>query len=333
MTKSLLDAHDAILSDLDGVVYAGPLAIEGAPDALNRAQDAGVQVAFVTNNASRSVDAVAEHLVELGVTTDAEHVISSAQAAAELLAAQLPAGAKVLITGAQALADCVQAAGLTPVQSQHDEPVAVAQGFNPKMVWEDLAEAAYTLADKSVLWVASNTDFTIPKERGIAPGNGTLVGAVATATGRQPQVAGKPESPIFTTAAQKLGSTSPVVVGDRLDTDIQGGNRAQISTAMVMTGVDTYQSVLAAITIERPTYIIETLEGFFEPYPQIDVEVTPTGARAEAAGFVAEVKGNELTLNGAGAEVDSWRVACAAWWVAHPDVHEAPRAPEVFNRG
>lgn len=333
MTKSLLDAHDAILSDLDGVVYAGPLAIEGAHDALNRAQDAGVQVAFVTNNASRSVDAVAEHLVELGVTTDAEHVISSAQAAAELLAAQLPAGAKVLITGAQALADCVQAAGLTPVRSQHDEPVAVAQGFNPKMVWEDLAEAAYTLADKSVLWVASNTDFTIPKERGIAPGNGTLVGAVATATGRQPQVAGKPESPIFTTAAQKLGSTSPVVVGDRLDTDIQGGNRAQISTAMVMTGVDTYQSVLAAITIERPTYIIETLEGFFEPYPQIDVEVTPTGARAEAAGFVAEVKGNELTLNGAGAEVDSWRVACAAWWVAHPDVHEAPRAPEVFNRG
>ena len=333
MTKSLLDAHDAILSDLDGVVYAGPLAIEWAPDALNRAQDAGVQVAFVTNNASRSVDAVAEHLVELGVTTDAEHVISSAQAAAELLAAQLPAGAKVLITGAQALADCVQAAGLTPVRSQHDEPVAVAQGFNPKMVWEDLAEAAYTLADKSVLWVASNTDFTIPKERGIAPGNGTLVGAVATATGRQPQVAGKPESPIFTTAAQKLGSTSPVVVGDRLDTDIQGGNRAQISTAMVMTGVDTYQSVLAAITIERPTYIIETLEGFFEPYPQIDVEVTPTGARAEAAGFVAEVKGNELTLNGAGAEVDSWRVACAAWWVAHPDVHEAPRAPEVFNRG
>lgn len=163
MTKSLLDAHDAILSDLDGVVYAGPLAIEGAPDALNRAQDAGVQVAFVTNNASRSVDAVAEHLVELGVTTDAEHVISSAQAAAELLAAQLPAGAKVLITGAQALADCVQAAGLTPVRSQHDEPVAVAQGFNPKMVWEDLAEAAYTLADKSVLWVASNTDFTIPK--------------------------------------------------------------------------------------------------------------------------------------------------------------------------
>ncbi|MDO4898918.1 MAG: HAD-IIA family hydrolase [Rothia sp. (in: high G+C Gram-positive bacteria)] len=332
MPKTLLEAHDAILSDLDGVVYAGPYAIEGAPAALNRAQETGVQVAFVTNNASRSVQTVAEHLVDLGVKTDAEHVISSAQAAAQLLADQLPAGAKVLITGAQALSDCVVAAGLTPVRSQADAPVAVAQGFNPKMVWEELAEAAYTLADEKVLWVASNTDFTIPKERGIAPGNGTLVGAVATATGRKPLVAGKPESPIFVTAAQKLGAKRPVVVGDRLDTDIQGGNRAHMATAMVMTGVDTYQSVLAAISIERPTYIIETLGGFFEPYPDIAVDVTASGARARGAGFTATAEGSCLTVSGTGAEIDSWRVACAAWWAANPAVHEAPLAPEVLNR-
>lgn len=333
VAKTLLEAHDAILSDLDGVVYAGPFAIEGAPEALNRAQDAGVRLAFVTNNASRSVKTVADHLVELGVNTDEEHVVSSAQAAAELLATQLPAGAKVLITGAQALADCVAAAGLTPVRSQEEEPVAVAQGFNPKMIWEDLAEAAYTLADEQVLWVASNTDFTIPKERGIAPGNGTLVGAVATATGRKPLVAGKPESPIFITAAKKLGSVSPVVVGDRLDTDIQGGNRAQMATAMVMTGVDTYESVLAAIEIERPTYIIETLEGFFEPYPEISVELTPAGATATGAGFTAVAEGSALTVTGTGSEIDSWRLACAAWWAANPAVHEAPKAPEVFSRG
>lgn len=329
----LLDAHDAILSDLDGVVYAGPFAIDGAPEALNRAQEQGVPVAFVTNNASRSVDAVAEHLVELGVKTDAEHVISSAQAAAELLKAQLPTGAKVLITGAQALADCVAAAGLTPVRSQAEEPVAVAQGFNPKIVWEELAEAAYTLADEKVLWVASNTDFTIPKERGIAPGNGTLVGAVATATGRKPLVAGKPESPIFVTAAQKLGSTSPVVVGDRLDTDIQGGNRAQMASAVVMTGVETYASILAAISIERPTYIIETLDGFFADYPQIEVTAQPGGFTAQGAGFTAVASDTELTVTGEGTEVDSWRIACAAWWAAHPDVTDAPLAPEVFNRG
>lgn len=328
----LLDAHDAILSDLDGVVYAGPYAIEGAPQALNRAQEEGVPVAFVTNNASRSVDAVADHLVELGVKTDAEHVISSAQAAAELLKAQLPAGAKVLITGAQALADCVAAAGLTPVQAQADQPVAVAQGFNPKIVWEDLAEAAYTLADEKVLWVASNTDFTIPKERGIAPGNGTLVGAVATATGRQPQVAGKPESPIFHTAARTLNSQRPLVVGDRLDTDIQGGNRAGMATAAVLTGVDTYENILAAISLERPTYILETLDGLFQDYPSIQVTSTPEGITAQGAGFTAQATATTLTLSGQGQEVDSWRVACAAWWAAHPEVTEAPLAPEVFTR-
>lgn len=328
----LLSSHDAILSDLDGVVYAGPDAIPGAPEALNKAQGLGVSVAFVTNNASRSVKAVADHLVELGVNTDADHVVSSAQAAAELLAEQLSPGSKVLVTGAQALADCVRAVGLVPVASQADEPVAVVQGFNPKILWEDLAEAAYTLADDKVLWVASNTDFTIPKERGIAPGNGTLVGAVATATGRTPLVAGKPESPIFITAAQKLGAERPVVVGDRLDTDIQGGNRAGMATAVVMTGVETYESILAAIPLERPTYLLTDLAGFFEPYPDISCEATAHGATASGAGWTATAQGTELTVTGQGREIDSWRVACAAWWAAHPDTTE-PTLPESINRG
>lgn len=327
----LLDAHDAILSDLDGVVYAGPYAIEGAPEALNRAQELGVAVAFVTNNASRSVQTVAEHLVELGVKTDADHVVSSAQAAAQLLATRLPTGAKVLITGAQALADCIAAEGLTPVTSQAANPVAVAQGFNPEMTWEDLAEASYTLADSSVLWVASNTDFTIPKERGFAPGNGTLVAAVATATGRKPVVAGKPESPIFKTAAQKLGSHKPVVVGDRLDTDIQGGNRAGMATAVVMTGVETFQTILAAVPLERPTYILEDLNGFFVSYPDIQLKEAETGVEAQGAGWTALATNEEIYLHGQGSDLDSWRVACAAWWAIHPMMSE-PTSPKDIHR-
>lgn len=326
----LLFAHDAILSDLDGVVYAGPYAIEGAPEALNRAQEEGTPVAFVTNNASRSVDAVAQHLIELGVKTDADHVVSSAQAAAELLAQRLEPGARVLITGAQALADCVEAAGLTPVWSQAEAPVAVVQGFNPMMVWENLAEAAYTLSDADVLWVASNTDFTIPKERGIAPGNGTLVNAVATATKRSPLVAGKPESPIFETAAKALKSSSPVVVGDRLDTDILGGNRAHMATALVMTGVETYESVLSAVPAERPTYIIETLDGFFEEYPQVSVEKTDNGFTATCADARAEVDGKSLNIF-AENDVDGWRAATAAWWAQNPD-NELPVLPENISR-
>lgn len=321
----LLDAHDAILSDLDGVVYAGPFAIEGAPAALNRAQDAGIPVAFVTNNASRSVEQVAEHLAELGVKTDANHVVSSAQAAAELLAERLAPGARVLVTGAQALVDCVRDSGLTPVQSQADKPAAVAQGFNPKLVWEDLAEASYTLADPEVLWVASNTDFTIPKERGLAPGNGTLVNAVATATGRSPLIAGKPQAPIFHTAARSLQSLAPVVVGDRLDTDVLGGNGAQMATALVLTGVETFETVLAAVPSQRPTYIIETLDGFFEDYPEIRVE-EQDGQWVATAGDV-QARASETTLTMTGKSLDAQRAACAAWWAAHPEL-DAPKSPE-----
>lgn len=323
----LLDRYDSILSDLDGVVYTGPFAIDGAPEALNRAQEMGVPVAFVTNNASRSVETVAEHLRELGVKTDADHVVSSAQAAAELLTAHAEPGAKVLVCGAQALADCVSAAGFVPVYSQEDEPAAVAQGFNPRLVWEDLAEAAYTLADENVVWVASNTDFTIPKERGIAPGNGTLVAAVATATGRKPLVAGKPESAIFETGAKQLNSERPLVVGDRLDTDIQGGNRAGMATACVMTGVETYQSITAAITMERPTYIVETLDQFFEDYPEISAAKDGADTVATGAGWTARVTDRKITVSGSGTEVDSWRVVTQAWWAAFPEA-DSPQVPE-----
>lgn len=327
----LLSAFDAILSDLDGVVYEGPNAIEGAPEALNRAQEQGVQVAFVTNNASRSVDTVSDHLVSLGVKTDPEHVVSSAQAASRLLTERLEPGSRVLICGAQALADCVEAEGLTPVWKQNDEPVAVVQGFNPKMTWEDMAEAAYTLSNPEVLYVASNTDMTIPKERGIAPGNGTLVSAVASATKRTPLVAGKPEAAIFDTGAEKLGAKAPLVVGDRLDTDIQGGNRAEMATLCVMTGVQVYEEIVEAITLERPTFLVENLGQMFEEYPSIEVAEDGSAFVATVNGWSARADETSLKVTGDGAPIDGWRAACAAWWALNPEV-EKPLAPEVFER-
>lgn len=182
MAERLLDRYDAVLSDLDGVVYAGPHAIPGAPEVLRRISEDGVPVVFVTNNASRSVATVAEHLTDLGVPTGPDGVVSAAQAGAELLAQRVPAGTAVLVTGSQALADVVAEAGLVPVRAQSDEPRAVIQGFDPGLGWAELAEAAYTLADPDVLWVATNTDRTIPQARGLAPGNGTLVAAVAATT-------------------------------------------------------------------------------------------------------------------------------------------------------
>lgn len=318
-----IEAFDAVLSDLDGVVYAGPHAIPGAVEALRALAPRGVRLGYVTNNASRTPAEVAAHLRELGAPAGDDDVVSSAQAGADLLAQKVPAGTRVLVTGSAALSREVELRGLTPVRSAEDSPEAVIQGFSPDLGWKDLAEAAYAVAG-GALWIATNTDMSIPQARGIAPGNGTLVAAVRSATGREPLVAGKPEAPLFLAAAERLGASRPVVVGDRLDTDILGGNRAGFATAAVLTGVDTRESILAARTAERPRFILGTLADFFRPYPET---VQDDGAwRVGACSARAVRAGIEIT--GDPEDLDAWRAACAAWWSAHPEVDE-PAAPEI----
>lgn len=317
----LISRFDALLSDLDGVVYAGPHAIPGAVESLQRLAGIGVGLGYVTNNASRTPAQVAAHLRELGAPAEDHQVVSSSQAAAELLASLLPAGAAVLITGSPALAHEIELVGLKPVHGAEDEPVAVVQGFNPGIGWKDLAEASYVVAG-GALWVATNTDMSIPQARGMAPGNGTLVAAVAAATRQTPLVAGKPEAPLFRAAAKRLSAERPLVVGDRLDTDILGGNKAGFATVAVLTGVDTLETILAAKTDERPGYIIHDLTGLYEPYP--DVEGDDGTYRCGDAS--ASVDGSGVRVRGDKSSLDSWRAACAAWWAAHPHAAE-PTAP------
>ena len=320
----LISRFDALLTDLDGVVYAGPHAIPGAVESLQRLAGVGVGLGYVTNNASRSPAEVAQHLRELGAPAEDQQVVSSSQAAAELLTSMLPAGARVLITGGEALAREVELAGLVPVRTEAEDPVAVVQGFHPEVGWKDLAEASYVVA-AGALWVATNTDMSIPQARGMAPGNGTLVAAVAAATGRQPLVAGKPEAPLFHAAAKRLAADRPLVVGDRLDTDILGGNNAGFATVAVLTGVDTRESILAARTMERPTFLINDLTDLFRPYPAVEHD---GDGRYRCGGASAEVLGTSLRVSGDPADIDSWRAACAAWWAANPEEPTA-KAPSL----
>jgi len=321
---SLISRFDALLSDLDGVVYAGPHAIPGAVEALRELAGIDVGLGYVTNNASRTPAQVAAHLRDLGAPAADEQVVSSSQAAGELLAGLLPAGARVLVTGSPALAHEVELVGLTPVRSAEDNPVAVVQGFNPEIGWKDLAEASYVIA-AGALWVATNTDMSIPQARGIAPGNGTLVAAVAAATGQRPLVAGKPEAPLFRTAAKRLSSERPLVVGDRLDTDILGGNNAGFATVAVLTGVDTRESILAARTDERPDYLINDLSDLYRPYPTVEKH---DGGTFRCGAASAVVRGDTVHISGAEGDLDSWRAACSAWWTANPQTDTAA-APAV----
>ena len=249
--------HDCLLLDLDGTLYRGAEPTPGAQETL-----AAIDVAafFVTNNASRSAAAVAAHLRELGFTAEPGDVATSAQAAARLLATQLPAGAPVLVVGTDGLGGEISEVGLRPVRKWEDKPVAVVQGYSPYTTWADLAEAALALRDGAV-WVAANVDVTLPSERGLLPGNGALVEALRVTSEREPQVAGKPKPLLFTDSAERGGFTAPLVVGDRMNTDIAGANAAGLPSLMVLTGVNTARDAILASADERPIYIGEDLRA------------------------------------------------------------------------
>ncbi|THJ64870.1 HAD-IIA family hydrolase [Arthrobacter echini] len=330
MGDRLIDGFDGVLSDLDGVVYTGPGAILGATEALGKLEGAGKKLAYITNNASRSAEQVADHLRSLGAPATAEQVFGSARVGVELLAEHVAAGSRVLVVGSPALADIVRNHGFVVVGSAEESPDAVIQGFSPDLGWRDLAEASYAVA-AGATWVATNTDMSIPQERGTAPGNGALVAAVRAATGAAPRVGGKPEAALFTTAARQLGLERALVVGDRLDTDILGGNRAQMATALVLTGVDSVRSALTAAVDERPTFLLGTIAGLFEEYPAV-TPVDGSASHAFSCGeATAHVDGTAVSVRGDEDAVDSWRAACAAWWSAHPD--ETPEsAPRISFR-
>lgn len=248
---TLAALHDCLLLDLDGTVFRGHAPTAGAVDTLAAV---GSRSLYVTNNATRSAAEVAGHLRELGFTASPEDVVTSAQSAARMLSRRLPAGSRVLVVGTEALAGEVAAVGLEPVRAFADEPEAVIQGLSMTIGWPELAEAALAIR-AGALWVTSNLDATLPTERGLLPGNGSLVAALRTATGTEPLVAGKPAPALMQDALARGDFRTPLVVGDRLDTDIAGANAACLPSLMVLTGVNNARDAVFAAAPERPTYL------------------------------------------------------------------------------
>lgn len=306
--------YDTALLDLDGVVYAGGDAIAHAVDSLAAARSGGMRLAYVTNNAARTPQTVAEHLGRLGVPADAEDVITSAQAVARLIADQVPAGSKVLAVGGEGLFVALRERGLQPVESADEAPAAAVQGYGPELRWSQLAEMAYAV-NAGVPWFASNTDLTIPTARGVAPGNGAAVEAVRIATGREPRVAGKPLPPMHRETVLRTGARRPLVVGDRLDTDIEGANASEVDSLLVLTGITTPAALVAAPPHHRPTYVAADLRGLLAPQPPVGWD----GSRAHCGGWTAD---SALGLTGSGDPLDGLRaLCCAAWTRTDADAH------------
>lgn len=314
--KPLNEAYDTALLDLDGVVYAGGEAIAHAVDSLGTAREAGMRLAYVTNNALRTPEAVATHLTELGVPAAPSDVITSAQAVARLISESVPGGSRVLVVGGEGLRVALRERGLVPVESDDDDPAAVVQGYGgPDMPWSRLAEAGYAVA-RGVPWFASNTDLTIPSGRGIAPGNGAAVAVVGIVTGGEPEVAGKPRPPMHRETIIRTGAERPLVVGDRLDTDIEGAHAGDVDSLLVLTGVTTPAALLAARPDHRPVYVAADLRGLLTGQPAVE----PVGGGGfTCGGWTARAGEDALTADGAGDPLDGLRALCAAAWTAAGD--------------
>jgi glycerol-1-phosphatase len=313
--EPLASLYDVALLDLDGVVYLGGAAIPGAAEALGKAAAAGMRLAFVTNNAYRTPSAVAARLAELGVPARVTDVVTSAQAAARLLAERLPAGSPVLVVGGMGMRVAVRERGLRPVSVASERPAAVVQGYAPDIGYGLLAEAALAVAN-GAWFVASNGDATLPTPRGRQPGNGALLQVIITATGQRPVVAGKPEPPLHAEAVARTGARHPLVVGDRLDTDIESAVRSGEDSLLVLTGVTHPVDAVLAPPHCRPTYLAEGLAGLLVPHPAVtreDGEFRCGGWRARRVG---SGPGGGVSVSGSGAPVDGLRAVCAAAWSA-----------------
>lgn len=311
--EPLVTRYDCALLDLDGVLYVGPDAVPGAPEAVAAARAAGMRVAFVTNNASRTPETVAAHLTALGMVAAAGDVVTSAQAAAALVSAAVPPGSAVLVVGGDGLGAALVERGLRPVNSLAEGPAAVVQGFSPDVGWRLLAEGTYAVR-AGLPWIASNLDVTVPTARGLAPGNGALVGVIAAATGQWPIAAGKPETPLYEEAVRRTGARHPIVVGDRLDTDIEGANRASTPSLLVLTGVTTAADLVLAQPPLRPTYVaVDIRTGLLEPHPPV---LRHPHHSWSCAGWVCAVGEGGIRLTGDGAPLDGLRAMCVASWDA-----------------
>jgi glycerol 3-phosphatase-2 len=348
--RPLSEAYDVALLDLDGVVYIGHRPVPGAADALAKARAAGQRLAFVTNNAFRTPSAVADLLTRIGVPAVPEDVVTSAQAAARLLAERLPAGSRVLVVGGMGLRHALRAQGLRPVSTAAERPAAVVQGYDPNLSYGLIAAGAQAVSN-GALFVASNGDLTIPSHDGPPrPGNGALIQVIRAATGVDPIITGKPERPLHREAVMRTGAERPLVVGDRLDTDIEGARNGGADSLLVLTGVTDALAAVTAVPAHRPTYLAADLTGLLTPHPEIRHSTGSAGDAYTCGGWTARWDGEAVALShgadshgadgagndgadgrdgggeghgGGGDRYDGLRALCAAAWRTDAPVEPA----------
>ncbi len=253
----LSERYDPFLFDLDGVLYRGAEPVPGATEALAALRLAGRRVAFVTNNSARTPAAVTERLRGVGIDAHPDEVTTSAQATAELLAGRGCRSA--FVVGEEGLTGALEAAGIEVVGPEAPSADAVVVGWDRGADYPKL-RVACILVDRGAAFVGTNADASFPAADGTRwPGAGALLAAISTATGVRPEVVGKPNAPLYLAALARAGGDLPLVIGDRLDTDIAGAAALGWDSLLVLTGITRREDLEASPV--RPTYVAEDLSA------------------------------------------------------------------------
>jgi len=245
----LAEGYDALLFDLDGVLYRGDQTIPGAADALAELRSEGHRMAFVTNNSARTPEQVAHVLAAHGFQAAPDEVVTSALATADLLAER--GGGTAFVIGEQGLRDALVAAGVRLLDGDPQTADHVVIGWDRDVTYAKLRTASL-LVQRGARLVAANADRSFPAPDGLWPGAGALLAVITTTTGVEAEVVGKPNPPLLLSALRRTGGLRPLLIGDRLETDIAGALALGWDCLLVLSGVTTPEQ--AAGSTLRPTY-------------------------------------------------------------------------------
>ena len=252
----LAERYDCILFDLDGVLYRGDRAIEAAPPTMAALRTKGIRVVFLTNNSSRTPEQVAAKLRSHDIRADPGEVVTSALATAELLAGR--GGGRAFVIGMDGVREALAGAGIEVLDGEPEAADLVVVGFDGDATYGRLKTASL-LVERGARLVATNADASFPAADGLWPGAGALLAVVTTTTGAEPEIVGKPFAPLFESGLRRGGGGRPLVVGDRLDTDIEGASNLGWDTMLVLTGVSTRAEAEAGPV--RPTVIAQDVSA------------------------------------------------------------------------
>ncbi|MEX1020909.1 MAG: HAD-IIA family hydrolase [Litorilinea sp.] len=267
---AVLRAVQAVLLDMDGVLYVGNRGLPGVQDLLDYLDATQRRWLCVTNNSSRTSDTFAEKLASMDVKVDPAHILGSAQATANWLAQQVPAGTKVLMMGEKSLRDALASKGFDLIADPMTAEVVVASIFFG-LNYEILTDLTLAIRN-GARFIATNPDTSLPTERGQVPGTGSLVALLSAASGVTPEFVGKPYPGMYEQAIARVESdpAHTLMVGDRYETDIVGAVELGMPTVGVLTGVSTRAEFESAAL--PPRYVLADLPELLELFRQADAQ-------------------------------------------------------------